>query len=115
VYRILVDFYGTAIRRLRKKKRWTQTHLAARAHVNIETLIRAEQSGNVGILLLARIAHALGEDVSAFFGTAAADPKAEKPPAFWGRLKGELRAEVERYARRLLGESLSTGAAKKAG
>ena len=94
--------YGQAIRDLRLKRGWSLSELSAAGKVSYETLWRAEQSGNVGVLLLQRIAHALNVDISVFFG--AAPLRDEKPPAVWGRLKPEQRAELERYAWRLVGE-----------
>lgn len=95
--------YGDVIRRLREQRAWSQQQLADKSKVGRETVLRAEQSGNVGVLLLYRLAHAFDADVSVFFGNG---PRAsnEKPPSVWSRLKKEQRAELVRYAYRLLGE-----------
>jgi transcriptional regulator with XRE-family HTH domain len=50
--------YGDAIRRLRDDRDWTQEQLADRAGVQRDTIVRAEKSGNVGVLLLYQIAQA---------------------------------------------------------
>jgi DNA-binding XRE family transcriptional regulator len=57
--------YGDAIRRLRDDRDWTQEQLADRAGVQRDTIVRAEKSGNVGVLLLYQIAQALDVDMRA--------------------------------------------------
>lgn len=91
--------YGDVIRRLRKEHEWSQEQFAERSQVGRELVVRAEQSGNVGVFMLQRMAHALNVDISVFFAA-----KPAKPPSVWGRLKREERAEVLRYAYRILGE-----------
>lgn len=95
--------YGRVIRDLRTERGWSLDQLRKAAKVSYETLWRAEQSGNVGVLLIWRIAHALDVDISVFFGKQPSK-HADRPPSVWTRLKGEQRAEVLRYAYRLLGE-----------
>lgn len=97
--------YGDVLRQLRETRGWSQDEIATRAKVSRETVWRAEQSGNVGVLLLYRIAHVLDVDISVLFGGhVRREEPAPGPPSVWGRLKREQRAEVERYARRLVGE-----------
>jgi len=91
--------YGNVIRKERERLGLSQDALAERAKVGRQLVIRAEQSGNVGILLLERIAQVL--ELHIRISGAAVD---EKPPSVWPRLKREQRAEVLRYAYRLLGE-----------
>jgi transcriptional regulator with XRE-family HTH domain len=91
--------YGETLRKERERLGLSQDELAKRAKVGRELVIRAEQSGNVGILLLCRIAHVLEIDVR-IVGV----DEPEKAPSVWSRLKREQRAEVLRYAYRLLGE-----------
>jgi len=91
--------YGEALRKARESHGLSQEELAKRAKVGRELVVRAEQGGNVGILLLYRIAHVLDVDIMIANGAAP-----EKTPSVWSRLKREQRAEVLRYAYRLLGE-----------
>lgn len=97
--------YGDAVRRLRNDRGWSQPDLAKKAHTNVETVVRAEQSGNVTIYKLQQLALALSVDVSAFFG---AQPAAAAPPPVWERLTPEQRAYLESVAYRLLGERAPT-------
>ena len=99
----MADQYGDVIRRLRRARRWSQTELVSRSKVSRETVSRAEASGNVGILLLQQIAHALDVDISALFDVAAPTSTAQ-PPAVWDRLTREQREQVDRYAHRVAGE-----------
>lgn len=96
--------YGEALARLRKKKGWSQGKLAEEAGISRETIIRAEQSGNVGALVLHQIANALDVELVISFG--GAPPPVEKPPSVWAKLKREQRANVLRYAYRLVGEAV---------
>lgn len=91
--------YGEVLRKERERLGLSQADVASSAKVGRELVVRAEQSGNVGALLLYRIANVLDVDIR-FIGSAAP----EQPPAVWSRLKREQRAEVLRYAYRLLGE-----------
>lgn len=99
----MAESYGTAIKRLRDERKWTQEELRERANVSRETLSRAENGGNVGVLILYQIADALDVDINVFFG---GSPARDAAPPFdwWTRLKREQRVRVERYARRMLGE-----------
>jgi transcriptional regulator with XRE-family HTH domain len=101
----MAEAYGNVVRRFRKHHGWSQQQLADRAGVVRETVHRAEMSGNVGVLLLQQIANALDEDITVFFGAEASHaPAASRQPAVWDRLKREQRAQVLRFAYRLLGE-----------
>lgn len=95
----MANQYGDVIRRLRKERAWSQEELAENAQVGRELVVRAEQSGNVGVFMLQRMAHALDVEISAFFAA-----KPTKPPNVWGRLGREQRRDVLKYAYRLLGE-----------
>lgn len=99
----MAQSYGVALRKLRKKRGWSQDVLAEKADVSRETVIRAEQSGNVGAMLLFQIADALDVDLTISFGSSA--QLAEKPPAVWPRLQREQRVAVLKHAYRLLGEA----------
>lgn len=96
----MAKLYGDVIRRLRKTREWNQDTLAEKAGIGRELVVRAEQSGNVGVFNLQRMAHALDVEISAFFGV----KENAKPPSVWGRLKKEQRRDVLKYAYRLLGE-----------
>jgi len=98
--------YGDVLRKERERQKLSQAEVAERAKVGRELVLRAEQSGNVGILLLYRIAHVLNIDIRIVGGGADAH---EKPPSVWARLQREQRAEVLRYAHRLLGERAPSG------
>ena len=91
--------YGSVIRGLREQRAWNQDDLAARAKVSRETVSRAENSGNVGVLYLYRFAHALKVDITAFFG---GDEVAREkpPPSVWSRLGKEQRAVSRRSSAR---------------
>lgn len=91
--------YGEVLRKERDRLGLSQAEIAGRAKVGRELVVRAEQSGSVSILKLYRIASALDIDIR-FVGSDAP----EKPPSVWSRLKREQRAELMRYAYRMLGE-----------
>lgn len=94
--------YGAVIKRLRETRSWTQQELADHAGVNRETVVRAEQSGNVGVLLLMQLASALDVSLTEVFGGHAHAVVA--PPDWWDRLNVEQRRRVARIARRYLGD-----------
>lgn len=94
--------YGAVIRQLRDARGWKQDDLAKRAKVSRETVSRAENGGNVGLFQLYRFAHAFRVDITVFFGGGPSVAEV-KPPSVWNRLGKEQRADVERYALRLLG------------
>ncbi len=95
--------YGDVIKRLRDARGWTQGTLAERSGLNRETIVRAEQSGNVGVLLLVQIADALDVEISALFGgVPLATETTDEVVAIVSQLRGERRAQVLRMARRLL-------------
>src|SRR5687767_6404624 len=96
--------YGDALRKAREQLGLSQGELAARAKVGRELVVRAEQGGNVGILLLYRIANVLDLHIHIIDGDLPA-----RAPAVWDRLQREQRAEVLRYAYRLLGERVPPG------
>lgn len=93
--------YGDVIKRLRRERGINnQAALAEAVGLDRETISRAENSGNVGILHLYRIADELGVKVSVFFG-----PCSKRDiPSWWVRLKPEQRIRVEKLARAYLGE-----------
>lgn len=93
--------YGDAIKRLRKERGFTnQLSLAQVVGIDRETLSRAENSGNVGILTIYQIAEALGVKASVSFGRASS----RDFPAWWDKLSAEQRKKLERLARAWLGE-----------
>lgn len=94
--------YGDAIRRLRTAQGWDQPTLAARAHVSLDTIVRAEQSGNITIYKLHQIAEALSVETPVLF---CGDAPPAPPPTVWARLTAEQRAYLERVAARLLREA----------
>ncbi len=97
--------YGTVIRRLRDARSLSQQDVADLAGVSRDTVIRAEQSGNVGVHYLYQIANVLEEDITAFFGGL---PAAVAEPPEWSvfvRLPLEQRASLLRLAKRYLGEA----------
>ena len=91
--------YGTAIKRLRQHMKLTQDELAQRASVSRDTIIRAERSDNVGILMLVDIAEVLGVTITDFFG---AGKVTEKPSlwALWPKIGPDGRARLEKLAKR---------------
>lgn len=100
----MAESYGAAIKRLRDERGLSQEQLRKRADISRETLWRAENSENVGVLILYQIAEALDCDISAFFG--GSPPPSEPPKSWWSRLSVEQRLRLERYARRWLGEGI---------
>lgn len=94
--------YGAVIRQLRNARGWNQQELADRAGVHRETVVRAEQSGNIGVLLLMQVATALDVTLTEVFGGHVR--AIVGPPDWWDRLNLEQRRRVARIARRFLGE-----------
>lgn len=105
----MAEPYGNVIRRLRDARGWSQDDLVARTKISRETISRAENSGNVGVLFLQRIAHALDVDVSVFFGQESAPNPPTSIATIWHRLSTEQRADVLRYAGRLAGVRVHSG------
>jgi transcriptional regulator with XRE-family HTH domain len=93
--------YGDVIRRLRRDKGIkSQTELAAKVGLDRETISRAENSGNVGILHLYKIADELGVKVVTLFGHGSK----RDFPVWWWRLTTEQQKHLERLARAYLEE-----------
>lgn len=100
--------YGDVIRKIRKQKGLSQGELANRASLHRDTVVRAEQSGNVGVLFIYQIASALDVHITELFsrkgGAVAHQAAAPSEPDVFSRLKPEQRARVEKLARGMLGE-----------
>jgi transcriptional regulator with XRE-family HTH domain len=84
----------------------SQPALAKKAHTNVETIVRAEQSGNVTVFKLLQIAEALETEISEFW---CGEKKDAAPPSVWSRLNPEQRAYLEKLAYRQLGERAPQG------
>lgn len=99
--------YGETIKRLRERAGLSQQDLATKAGVHRDTVIRAEQSGNVGVLLLYQIADALDTDVTVSFGPAETAPDDERSrlATLAVRLGDEQLQQLVRLAKRYLGEA----------
>ena len=98
--------YGHVIRDARDRRQLSQAELAASVGASRDTIIRAEQSGNVGVLLLYRIADVLEIDITAFFGgalPARSDDDEQEVLGMYRRLTAEQRSHIRRSLRRLLG------------
>lgn len=95
--------YGVVIKRLREERDWNQQELADAAQVNRETVVRAEQSGNVGVWKLLQIAAVLDVTLSELFGGVVMTVEVSGPE-WWGRLTLGQRQWFEKLARRALSE-----------
>lgn len=95
--------YGDEIRRLREARGWSrQEQLAEAAGVNKETVVRAENSGNVSVFKLQLIAAALNVELGAFFsGPTMPDADAR----LWQSMTDEQRDFVRKAILGLLGRS----------
>ncbi len=95
--------YGEVIRRLRKARGWTnQAQLAEAAGVDKETIVRAENSGNVAIGTLQLIAAALDVNVTAFFCSRV--EMSDEDALAWSRLTEEQRRFLRKTIAKFLHE-----------
>jgi transcriptional regulator with XRE-family HTH domain len=91
--------YGEAIKRLRKERGLgNQLALAEKVGLNKETISRAENSENVGILHLYKIAMALGVRLTVSFG----GEKKKSIPSWWSKLNDAQKKNVSDLAKSYL-------------
>src|SRR5688572_6206390 len=91
--------YGDVIKKVRKARGLSQGELADRSGIHRQTIVRAEQSGNVGVLFLYQIAQALDVPITEFFGPRPGRVAAHESPAsseldVFSRVKPEQRARL---------------------